>query len=219
MQIDQTRFRLKPDQFFPTEQKKDLIVLHFTAGTTASGAHATWITPVNGRQQRVATAYVVDLDGTVYEFFPPSAWAYHLGMKTGNPGWIQDKRSIGIEIVNPGPLKAVGEALHWYPQNFGVEWCKKTDAKKYVAANYRGYDFYAAFPEAQQEAVRELVAQLAERFSIPKVLPPEQKRTAFDPGFFQQFQGIASHQNLRADKVDIGPAWDWAALAARLQRS
>jgi N-acetyl-anhydromuramyl-L-alanine amidase AmpD len=219
MQIDQTRFRLKPDQYFPAEQKKDLIVLHFTAGTTASGAHATWVTPVNGRQQRVATAYVVDLDGSVYEFFPPEAWAYHLGMKTGNPGWIQDKRSIGIEIVNPGPLKAVGDALNWYPKNFGVEWCKKTEASKYVAAKYRGFDYYAAFPEVQQEAVRELVAGLAERFSIPKVLPPEKKRTEFDPGYFQQFQGIASHQNVRADKFDIGPAWDWAALEARLERA
>lgn len=219
MQIDQTRFRLKPDQYFPAEQKKDLIVLHFTAGTTASGAYSTWVTPVNGRQQRVATAYVVDLDGSVYEFFPAEAWAYHLGMKTGNPGWIQDKRSIGIEIVNPGPLKAIGDSLNWYPKNFGVEWCKKAEASKYVAAKYRGFDYYAAFPEVQQEAVRELVAGLAERFSIPKVLPPEKKRTEFDPGYFQQFQGIASHQNVRADKFDIGPAWDWAALGARLGRA
>jgi hypothetical protein len=28
----------------------------------------------------VATAYVIDRDGTVFELFDPAAWAFHLGL-------------------------------------------------------------------------------------------------------------------------------------------
>ena len=49
----------------------DLVVLHFTAGTTGRSALDTW----RGDPARVATAYIVDTDGTIFEVFPPAFWA------------------------------------------------------------------------------------------------------------------------------------------------
>ena len=220
LQIDRKTYRLTLEQYMPEPQKKDLIVLHFTAGTSASGAFASWTTPIKGKQQRVATAYVVDLDGTVYEMFPPEAWAYHLGLTAAeNPYWVNDRRSIGIEIVNPGPLRfdtADAKRLNWYPLNFGVRWCGVDQKDKYVKAAFRGYDYYASFPDVQAAAVRDLVADLTGRFGIAPVLPPAARLNQFDVPYFGKFQGIASHQNFRADKADIGPAWDWKALEGRL---
>jgi N-acetyl-anhydromuramyl-L-alanine amidase AmpD len=221
LEIDRKTYRLTPDQYMPEPQKKDMIVLHYTAGASAAGAFASWTTPVKGRQQRVATAYVVDLNGTIYEMFPPRSWAYHLGMNAPeNPNWIHDRRSIGIEIVNPGPLRMDGtdaKRLNWYPMNFGARWCGLDEKNKYVKAPWRGFDYWASFPEDQAAAVRDLVVDLCARFGISTTTPPAAKLEQCDPKFFGTFKGIASHQNFRADKSDIGPAWDWKALAALLR--
>ena len=153
--------------------------------------------------------------------FPPTAWAYHLGMTAAeNPQWVNDRRSIGIEIVNPGPLRvdhADENQLNWYPRDFGIRWCGLDEKAKYVKSAYRGYEYYASFPQVQAVAVRDLVADLCERFSIAKTTPPAAKRPVFDVPFFNGHKGIASHQNFRADKGDVGPAWDWKALEARLK--
>jgi len=216
LQIDRKTYRLTLEQYMPEPQKKDLIVLHYTAGASAAGAFASWTTPVKGKQQKVATAYVVDLDGTIHEMFPPTAWAYHLGMGAAeNPQWIHDRRSIGIEIVNPGPLrldKSDPKRLNWYPLNFGVRWCGLDEKLKYVKTPCNGFDYWASFQDDQAAVVRDLVADLCTRFNIATATPPPAKRDKYDPKYFGSFKGIASHRNFRADKSDIGPAWDWKML-------
>jgi len=58
-----------------------------------------------------------------------------------------------------------------------------------------------------------LVQMLRQRFVIPKRLPAAAQRTVADPaGYFKDFSGIASHQNFRADKFDVGPAFPWDAI-------
>ena len=213
--MDTTTFRLKPGNYFQDEHPKDLILLHFTAGLSASSAYQTWIAPVAGVPQHVSTAYVVDPGGTAYQFFPPQAWGYHLGMTQNNSGWPNDKRSIAIEIANPGPLRRDRKdpnQINWWPRDFGTRWCSLSETDRYVKAPYRGFEYYAAFPKPQHEAVRDLVGQLCGQFQIAKTLPPLEKRGVYDPVYFSQYKGIASHQNFRADKLDIGPAWDWSWL-------
>ena len=54
---------------------------------------------------------------------------------------------------------------------------------------------------------------LRQRFAIPKRLPALAQRTVADPaGYFKDFSGIASHQNFRADKFDVGPAFPWDSI-------
>lgn len=224
LEIDRKTYRLTLDQYMPEPQKKDLIVLHYTAGSSVAGAYASWTTPVKGKQQKIATAYVVDLNGTIYEMFPPNAWAYHLGIEPpqNNPQWIHDRRSIGIEIVNPGPLKIDKndpKRLNWYPLNFGARWCNLDEKNKYLQAGYNGFDYWASFPDDQAAAVRDLVADLCRRFQISTATPPPDKRAVFDPAYFSSFKGVASHQNFRRDKSDIGPAWDWKMLEFVLKAS
>ena len=199
--IDAKRFALDPSQYFPEVQKKDLIVLHFTAGSTASGAHAWW----GSDKGRVATAYIVDLDGVIYQTFHPAHWAYHLGMPKDNPGFINDRRSIGIEIVNVGPLRRSldGKQLNWWPKAFTTKFCGVGEKGSYVKAPFRGFEYFAAFRPEQVSAVSGLVAHLRDRFKIPGTLPADVA------GYTPRHIGLASHQNFRADKSDIGPAWDW----------
>jgi len=70
-------------------------VLHFTAGQSARNAFGTW----RRDAQRIGTACLVDVDGTVYEVFPPTQWAFHLGIAGTSR---HDRRSIGIEIATSG---------------------------------------------------------------------------------------------------------------------
>lgn len=205
--VDRERFHLPPSQYMHEETDKDLIVLHFTAGSNAQGAFASWM----ATDARVATAYILDLDGTIYELFDPRYWAYHLGIKgAASQNFRHDRRSIGIEIVNVGPLKERDGALWWWPNDFKTRWCGLAETSRYVERSYRGFTHYAAYPAAQAAALGPLVAHLQARFGIPKRLPAIAQRPVAAPaGYYKDFSGVASHQNFREDKFDVGPAFDW----------
>jgi N-acetyl-anhydromuramyl-L-alanine amidase AmpD len=204
IRIDRS-FALEPKDYVAVATPKNLIVIHFTAGQSARSAFDTW----RSDPRRIATAYIVDLDGTIYETFDPRYWASHLGIK-GGPD--HDKRSIGIEIANVGPLTRSDDkkSLTWW---VGQAFCTLEQTTRYRQSPYRGHDYYAAFPDAQMTAVRGLVGYLQDRFSIAKELPPLARRDEFDDTFFASFRGVATHANFRKDKFDIGPAFSWDGLA------
>ena len=207
--INRSRFELPSKEYLPTVCNKDLIVLHFTAGRNAKSAFNTWTQNPN----RVATTYLVGTNGSIYQLFDPSHWAFHLGIK-GSKG-VHDKRSIGIEIVNVGPLKRAdnnGSLLNWWPNVWTTRWCHLKDNAKYLESTYRGMQFFATYPEEQLGAVVELVRYLCDRFRIPKEIPPTNRLREFDASYFSKFTGVASHQNFRKDKWDVGPAFEWQRL-------
>lgn len=208
--INRTKFRLPPNQYVQEETEKDLVMLHFTAGSTASGAFNSWMTT----EARVATAYILDLDGTVYEVFDPRFWAFHLGIKgAAAQNFRHDMRSVGIEIVNVGPLKERDGSLFWWPNDYKTRWCGLGETDKYVKAPYRGFQYYARYTEKQLAVLGPLVGHLRDRFGIHKRLPAVARRGEEDAaGFFRDFKGVASHQNYRSDKFDVGPAFDWDCL-------
>jgi N-acetyl-anhydromuramyl-L-alanine amidase AmpD len=197
MTINTTKSALPKSEYFQEEYPKDLIVLHFTAGSTADGAHQEWVRS----PAQVGTAYIVDVDGTVYQTFDPKHWAYHLGMKTGNPGHKHDKRSIGIEIVNVGPLKWCLGRWCWWPNNFH---------KPYIGplkeVTYRGFRAYADFRAEQYVSVASLLDKLCAEFKIPRIAPADW--LGCDLKARATFSGVANHGNFRLDKCDIGPAFD-----------
>jgi len=214
IRIDRTSFVLSAKERMPDVTRKDLIVLHFTAGTTARSAFDTW----RNDPKRIATSYIVDVDGAIFEVFPPEFWAAHLGV---NGTHAHDRRSIGIEIANVGPLQRSTEdpdVLNWWPKkrkdalDFTTPFCRLDEASRYVATSYRGKTHFASFPDAQVDAVGALVQALCEQFSIDRTLPPSSTRFEFDPTRFATFQGVCTHANFRRDKWDIGPAFAWDRL-------
>lgn len=209
MVINNTKYRIAEDRYFHDVVPKDLIVLHFTAGSTVDGAFNSW----KPQTINIGTPYIVDRDGTVYETFDPKYWAYHLAV-VGAPAQNHkhDKRSVPIEIVNFGPLKRESDILYSWPANYKNFFCNVSETDKYVKASYRGFDYYQSFSEAQKIAIPALVKMVAKNFGIVPTLPHEDIRDEFDPNYFSTWKGVASHQNFRSDKFDIGPAWDWNLL-------
>jgi N-acetyl-anhydromuramyl-L-alanine amidase AmpD len=207
--INTRRFALPAGEYYQERFRKDLIVLHFTAGNSAAGAFSWW--SQDRGANKVATAYIVDLDGTVYQTFDPECWAFHMGTSSA----ALDRRTIGIEIVNFGPLRpdrTDTTRLNSWPRNWTNQFCRFDQRDRYVRARWRGEDYWASYPQAQMDAVRKLVESTTQRFSIPSQLPPSEKLLEFDPTFFASFRGVAAHHNFRADKTDVGPAFNWAAL-------
>lgn len=206
--VDQKTLRLPASEYFAQQHLKNLIVLHFTAGTSSRSAYDTWMRDAG----HIGTAYGVDPGGTVYEFFPPEAWAYHLGVKGTS---AHDKRSIGIEIANPGPLRldVTGEWLCWWPRGWQQRWCRLDEHHRYIRASFRGFDYFAAMPAEQQAAVGELVRELCADFQIPLQWTPAVERGEFLGAAMDGYMGIAAHTSFRAtDKWDVGPAFDWRNL-------
>lgn len=197
------KYTLKSDGYHQVEHKKDLIVLHFTAGHSAENA-AQWFA---SRADRVSTPYVIDNDGTIFELYDPKYWSFHLGLKGTHD---HDRRSIGIEIANLGPLKLKQGVLHSWPRDYSQIFCKLEQSERYVKSSYRGFDYYAAYTPAQFNSIAQLVKHLSDRFGIPYAIPNVDLREQFDVEYFSTYKGIASHQNFRKDKFDVGPAFDWS---------
>jgi N-acetyl-anhydromuramyl-L-alanine amidase AmpD len=213
--VDRTTLVLPSREIVAQTTRKDLIVLHFTAGRSARSAFDTW----RSDPRHIATSYIVELDGTVFEVFPPSFWASHLGIS--NSKSVHDRRSIGIEIVNVGPLQRSTDdpsALNWWPRKtreapeFTTKFCGLDENDKYVETAYRGKSHFARYPDAQVDAVARLVQGLCEQFSIPATLPALARRFECDVNGFAGYKGVCSHANFRQDKWDIGPAFPWDRL-------
>jgi len=203
--IDREDYQLARDNYFRDQYHKDLIVLHHTAGPTAKSAYHTFANPGH-----VATSYLVGRKGKIFELFHPRYWAYHLGMKSGNPGHRHDKRSIGIEIVNVGALIDRGEHLYWWLDDFNRRYCSIDDTDKYVrlAERSQGHEYWATFSEEQYDSVRRLVLWLCDKYNIPFEFLPQNKRMELIPEEMGDFEGIATHKNF-APKYDVSPAFDW----------
>ena len=200
--IDRNTLKISDKCYFQEQQEKDLIVLHFTAGGNAASSAQWW----NNTANRVSTPYLVDMDGVIYETYDPKYWSYHLGIKGADPGHHNDKRSIGIEVCNYGPLKLSGNTLNSWPKDFNNKYCDLSQVDKYVNAKFRGFDYYAAFSELQKVTIGHLVNHLCSKFNIKKEIALESKRNECDVPFYSKWKGICTHANFRPDKFDI--SWD-----------
>ncbi len=200
MNIDKS-IRLDRKDYIATETAKDLIVLHHTVGGTAQSTIDYW----KSDPARVATAYVVERNGVVYEVFDPKCWAFHLGLKES--GGAVDKRSIGIEIAGEGGLTQRDGKLYCFDRVSDRTLFKGDSYDNQTA--WRGYRFFSAYTDAQVGAVTELVNQLATQFKIPRQTPANHLDT---DDAYRKFQGVIAHFHVRADKSDVHPGFPWQKL-------
>lgn len=225
------QWRLTDDQYFKEETHKTNICLHHTVGGSAKSTFDYW----QGNPDRIATPYIIDRDGTIYEVFDPLYWAHHLGLKLPK-NILYNQRTIGIELASEGALRS-GNELNLltkstrfdtnYLYAFDIDTPPCSGAKKLFhmyqdkdkftdfAIRFRGYGFFDNYEPAQIEATVQLVAHLCEQFSIPKTLPPQQNKLDFNLAVLDT-PGIFTHTNVRQDKSDLSPAWDWAGFSKAL---
>ncbi len=200
MQINKS-VRLENKDYIQTETSKDLIVLHHTVGGSALSTIDYW----KSDPDRIATAYVIERDGVIFEVFDPKYWAFHLGLK-GSAGAV-DKRSIGIEIASEGGLIQRDGNLYC----FGRVSERTLFKQEYYdhGMPWREYRFFDAYSDAQIAAIVELVNHLCDQFKIPRKTPA--RHFDFDDGY-REFTGIIGHHHVRTDKSDVHPGFSWQRL-------
>lgn len=109
-----------------------ILVLHYTV-TDFETTKQIFLDP----QKQVSAHYVVDVDGSIYQFVDEEKRAWHAGVSYFNGITDVNSNSIGIEIVNKG----------------------------YDLSNVAEYPAYA-YPEVQMKAVIELSKDIVNRYDI-----------------------------------------------------
>jgi N-acetyl-anhydromuramyl-L-alanine amidase AmpD len=184
---------LTPNQYFARIHKKSNIVLHHTVSSSAASALRWWAhTP-----ERIATAFLIEKDGSVIQAFDDKFWAHHLGIRSARNVML-NQQSIGIELVNEGFL--------WPTQSGELKWLHP-DGPIYkgetITEEWRSGKAWPIYPAAQIEALKDLLLMLTKKHQIPTSIAPF---GVLDLNVPYQF-GIYAHHNVRADKTDVSPAF------------
>jgi hypothetical protein len=186
--------RLPIEQFYVEAFPKKKLFLHHSVSGSVMSVFKWWLS----NPERVGTAYAIDKDGAIYEFFDPRYWCHHLGLNHKRNIEL-NQQSIGIEIISEGALTMKDSNLFAF------------DGKQIVKGNYvdnevewRGYRYFDAYEPAQIDSLYILCEYLCEQFSIPKQAVPQSEANLFDEKFFD-FNGIIAHKNVRSDKTDTHP--------------
>ncbi|MCP4338496.1 MAG: hypothetical protein GY799_06310 [Desulfobulbaceae bacterium] len=191
---------LPDNEYRRSETKKRVIMLHVNKG--GDSAQANWLSWRNDDRGRIANTYFIERSGSVYEFFEPKYWAYHIGKnlsKTLHPG------SISIDVSSWGWLEKRKERYFTY---IGKE--VPADQVVTLSEPFRGHIYYQAVTEKQYAALGKLLKYLTARMGIPKnfvhdydhILSAQEQN---------EFAGILFNTNIRLDKTDAG-GFDWERL-------
>jgi len=144
----------------------DTIVIHYTAGPSASSAMNTFKDP----SVKVSVHVLIDEDGNLTQLIPFNKVAWH----AGKSAWLDRNRlnpySIGIEIVNAGRLEKCGDTWRsWfgkcYPENRVIRATHRNETTE---------SWWHVYTEEQITATFELCKELAKTYDIRYILGHEE---------------------------------------------
>ncbi len=153
----------------------DTVIMHYTAGPYRVSLN-TLINP----RSRASAHVIIDRDGTITQLVPFNLIAWHAGKSyyKGRSGF--NKYSIGIEMVNYGPLTKSGNI---YRAWFG-EAVNPSEVIEAIHRNETKPRFWHIYTPEQIDAARDLVELLIETYGIKYILGHEEiaPRRKLDPG-------------------------------------
>lgn len=154
----------------------ETIVIHYTAGPSMDSAIHTFKDPA----VRASAHILVDADGSVTQLIPFNKIAWHCGESRWLDRFGLNSYSIGIEIVNAGPLDKNGSRwVSWFGKSYPREEVVRSTHKNESKPIY-----WHRYSAAQIDSVMEICRVLMMQYSIRFILghddiSPGRKR---DPG-------------------------------------
>lgn len=213
---------LPDEEYYKELTKKDTIYLHHTAGGhrpdfSINGWDKDKLP--DGRVLHVGTSYVIGglstgadaeakYNGVIYKAFDDKFWAHHLGTSYQNNVNL-NKKSIGVEICNYGPLK-LGKDNQYY--NYVNKPVPKAQTVE-LSEDFKKYRVYHRYTNEQLQATKELIIDICTRHGIdPKAgLQHAIKTQGVTKAFGIQVDaqigrpGIWTHVNVLDSKYDCFP--------------
>lgn len=181
------------------------IVMHYTAGWTAESAVSTFASS----NSRVSAQITIDTDGTVYQHVPFNVKAWHAGPSKYMGYSGLNAHSIGIELVNPGFLRASGTG---YTDKRGNKY-SRDQVGPVVAAKYpragSGTFYWPIYPKAQLDAAKAVIAHVTENYGILAVVGHEEIDTRgwkTDPGPafpMSDFKKLINNRDVDRDMYEV----------------
>lgn len=163
------------------------IVVHYTAGRTLAGAVTTLTKPPartpDGKLKGASAHVVIGRDGEVAQLVAFDRIAWHAGPSLWRGKPKLNDWSIGIELVNLGPLKPESEHM-WDPDVFMHEVPEEPGVTR--------YDPWQRYTEPQLAKLEQVIAAL--RAAYPSIVE------------------LTGHEHIcipRGRKTDPGPAFPW----------
>jgi N-acetylmuramoyl-L-alanine amidase len=182
--LEDVRFEKTPNM--GGEISPEYLVIHYTVVTTAAATVQAFKTPA----VQASAHLVLDLDGTFTQMVPFNRKAWHAGKSqwAGRSGC--SNFTIGIEVVNPGPLVQRGTGF------FDVN--NRAWHGEVVEARHKNgrspYKFWAAYDPRQLDALRDVGPLLCVTYGL---------------------KDVVGHDDIAPDrKTDPGPAFPLASLRA-----
>jgi N-acetylmuramoyl-L-alanine amidase len=187
--LDSATRTLSPNKA-PGPNAREIIVMHYTAGYTASSAVNTFLQAAS----QASAHFVVDVDGGITQMVSTADVAWHAGKSLYHGRNRTNTFAIGIEIVNPGYhfRSDDGTYLNW--ENKPISAAKLAPFPGMVEAHDDWVGsrktYWPNFPEAQLKALDQLTKALLKAY--------------------KSISDIVGHRDvdvIRHLKVDPGPAF------------
>jgi len=154
-------------RFIPTKNRgakitPAAIVIHYTAGGTTEGAVTTFL------NAGVSAHFVIGRDGAVTQMVDTDVAAWHAGVSVWNGRRELNQWSVGIELVNWGPLTLNDKGEY-------VSWAKKVVPPDEVFNGQHKnkdckYEYWHSYTLDQINALKKVCCVLRERYGILEVV-------------------------------------------------
>lgn len=144
----------------------DTIIVHYTAGSTASSAIRSMT-----KKGNASAHLVVDVDGTITQLAAFNQKAWHAGRSSYGGRSSYNNYSVGIEIVNPGWLKKDGNEYKTY-------WGKVIPENDVFTGKHRNpqtrMQYWHRYTQEQIDAVTKICETICDYYDIQYILGHEE---------------------------------------------
>lgn len=146
----------------------DLVVMHFTATTTRQRA-IDILTDPDRPQGRVSAHVVIDRDGRVDQLLPFTTVGWHAGVSEWGHRRGLNATSIGIELVNAGPVTPAPHGQGWQADD-GTRLPPPSSVREATHRLEQHPRQWEVFAPPQIAAAKALVLQLAATYPITEIV-------------------------------------------------
>lgn len=193
MEINKTK-KVDPTNLVLSKCKKKQIILAHT-GSNLDDYFSKLFNRYNKKYDKAA-AYVIALDGTVYELFDPSYYTHFMEDDS------IDKMAITVLLENVGWLYKDARDNTFY------DWKNHPYYGEIKEVDWRNKKFWADYTSEQMKSIFEILPMLCTKYKIPYNFIGD-NITTHKP---KSFNGIINRSNYNKNNYDLSPAFDFNKL-------